>query len=190
LQIQNKVLIENLNLQIESADRILITGENGSGKSVLATNLQSKQKPNIFGEVIYGSQYSTFILDQNLKLLDNGLNALENFQNIVKTISQEEIYKYLFSLNFNLENIKIPVENLSGGEKLKLIFAIINASEFDLLVLDEPNNNLDIDSKEVLISILNEYKGTFVLISHDKSFYSSIEINKEYEISNNRMTRK
>lgn len=184
LKINGAILIKDFNFEINSEDRILITGQNGAGKSVLAKNLFYNSSPNVDGKSIYGSEYSAFLLDQNFNLLNPKLNALENFQNKVTTIPIDEMYKYLFSLNFNLDNMKIPVENLSGGEKLKLIFAILNASNFDLLILDEPTNNLDIQSKEVLIEILNEFGGSFVLISHDSSFIKSINFNKMYNIEN------
>lgn len=184
LQIEDMLLIKDINFELRSGDRILITGDNGSGKSLFSKNLYYKSSKNLKGEIIYGSEYKTFFIDQNLEMLDPEKNAIENFRSKVFSINDEDIYKFLFSLNFNLDNIKIQISKLSGGEKLKLLFAILNASQFDLLILDEPTNNLDIDSKEVLKRILNEYQGSLVLISHDKNFFESIKINKRYNIEN------
>jgi ATPase subunit of ABC transporter with duplicated ATPase domains len=212
LILNNKVLISNINLKMNFGDRIHLKGRNGSGKSLLVKSMtNSFQDKNVQTQVEgAGSQelgarlYEADLqlgglksfnenpqityLDQKYEIIDPEISLIDNVIAANPGIDYESIRKVLGNCLFYDERIinqKAGV--LSGGELARLACAIITVSDTDLLILDEPSNNLDIRTKEVLISALKNYPGAMILISHDEDFVSKVGSNKTFEIVENEL---
>lgn len=170
-----KILINDLNLKIYHGDRLAIMGDNGSGKTTLAKQLGYEQNKLIQGEIKYGEPYKTLYVDQKYDLVIPELNLIDNVNKYNPNLNIEEIRKILGNIGFiSNEQVISYARELSGGETARLAFAIATSSTADLLVLDEPTNNLDIDTMKKITDALKQYKGAMVIISHDLSFIKKI----------------
>jgi ATPase subunit of ABC transporter with duplicated ATPase domains len=119
-------------------------------------------------------------IDQDYSLIDNSLSVYEQAQQFNSGILQEhEIKIRLNRFLFTKEYWDKPCETLSGGEKMRLILCclMINSQAPDIIVLDEPTNNLDIQNIEILTAAINQYKGTLLVVSHDEYFLKQIQVN-------------
>lgn len=180
----NEMLWSNpLNFEIRSGDRIVIKGENGTGKTTLLKlifgNLEPKQ-----GYIIR-SDFQYLYIDQDYSIIDNELTVFEQLQKFNSShLSEDELrillHRYLFTYN----TWNKPCEKLSGGEKMRLVFCCMQVDNKapDMFILDEPTNNLDIQSLEIVTSTIKDYKGTLLVISHDSYFVKEIGITKEIEL--------
>lgn len=179
IKIGERILINNVNLDISYGDRITISGANGSGKTLLAKELmKSENFVNPDSKVLY--------LSQKYENLDYTKNVFENIESL--SIGYEDLRKILANYLFVTEDdLTKSANTLSGGETARLAMAKITTSEIDLLILDEPTNNLDISTIEILVEALNEYKGALLVISHNRNFLNQIGIQKEYKIENSRL---
>ncbi|MDM1044318.1 ABC-F family ATP-binding cassette domain-containing protein [Myroides sp. 1354] len=171
------------NLEIRSGERLLIEGANGRGKStllhLLAGNIQptTGQVERLTSNIVY--------LDQFYSLLDHSKTMLEQAQIFNHNVLDEASLKNtLFQYGFRPEQWSKPVAQLSGGECLRLTICCLNLSlsSIDVLLLDEPSNNLDIFGLERLYEALREYKGTIVFISHDVNLREAIQPNRVIEM--------
>jgi len=125
-------------------------------------------------------------LSQKYENIDYSKTVFENIESL--SIGYEDLRKVLANYLFMTEDdINKNAKDLSGGETARLAMAKITTSEIDLLILDEPTNNLDISTIDILIEALNEFKGALLVISHNKNFLNQIEIQKEYKIDNNNL---
>jgi len=179
---------DNINFVISGAERWGIAGTNGSGKSVLLKLILGKLRPSA-GEIKLYSRNSAF-LDQDVEILDNELSIYENLKNYSAKLSEEKIPEHELRIRlarflFRGEDAFKKVNLLSGGEKIRAGLACIMApgNSPDLLVLDEPSNNLDLKSIMELTDTLNSYKGAMLIVSHDKQFLNEIQISKQLLIS-------
>jgi len=168
-----------VDLDISYGDRITISGPNGSGKTLLAKELMKPEHfVNADSKVLY--------LSQKYENIDYSKTVFENIESL--SIGYEDLRKVLANYLFMTEDdINKNAKDLSGGETARLAMAKITTSEIDLLILDEPTNNLDISTIDILIEALNEFKGALLVISHNKNFLNQIEIQKEYKIDNNNL---
>ncbi|MDR2084434.1 MAG: ATP-binding cassette domain-containing protein [Bacteroidales bacterium] len=171
---------DRLNFQIYSGDRINISGDNGSGKSTLIKLIFGELQPTEGN--IQRNYFSKIYIDQEYSIIDNELTVYEqaekyNSQNYSEPEIKSILTHFLFTQNFWDKKCK----TLSGGEKMKLLFCCmeINNSFPDMIALDEPTNNLDINSLEIITSTLKSYSGTILIISHDEYFLDEVGINKE-----------
>ncbi|HBK32630.1 MAG TPA: ABC transporter ATP-binding protein [Porphyromonadaceae bacterium] len=174
---------ENLNFQIVSGERIAMKGRNGSGKTTLIQLITGKLEPSV-GTVYRAANQSVYI-DQEYSLLDNRLNVYEQAQRFNASMLQEhEIKTRLNRFLFTREDWEKACVVLSGGEKMRLMICClhIQSQAPDIIILDEPTNNLDIQSIEILTAALNEYEGTLIVVSHDESFLQQIHINRTIEM--------
>ncbi len=168
----------NVNIDFFGSSRVLIQGNNGTGKSSLIKMILNKLEPSI-GEV-YCATKNIAYLDQECLLLNKDLHILENFKNFAsKNLEEHEIRIKAGRFLFYKDQVFKMVSILSGGEKLRATLACILAMNQspDVFILDEPTNNLDIESMEILSHHLNEFKGTLILISHDENFLKTIDLN-------------
>jgi ATPase subunit of ABC transporter with duplicated ATPase domains len=185
LRLDHRPLIKNIQLHVSSGDRIAIAGANGCGKSSLAKAILGiKQFPGILhgGEIAIASGMKVVYLDQTYELVNRNLTVLENMQlsnpDLNYQLHRQQLGHFLF---FN-DDVYKPAEALSGGELARLAIAMISITEIDWLILDEPTNNLDLETINQIVDGLNEFQGAFWVISHDIDFLSRIGIMQAYQI--------
>lgn len=175
-----KALWKNdISFSIKAQDRIHLSGVNGVGKSTLIKLIkgQSLEGKCIGSLNIYTQNIS--YLDQNYENLNISLNVLENIKSEAK-LTEVEIRNELAFYGFTGDDVFKSISMLSGGEKLKLSLAlmIIKKDPPDLIVLDEPTNNLDLFSLELLEKAIQDYKGALLVVSHDTEFCKNINLDK------------
>jgi ATP-binding cassette subfamily F protein uup len=172
----NDPIVRDLSTRILRGDRIGIIGPNGSGKSTLLKLILGEIKPTS-GEVIRGTRLNLAYFDQHRHLLNPEKTVRENMGDsdyvMVKGRSRH-VLGYLKDFLFPPQRIDSPVKALSGGERNRLLLAKIFTQPANMMVLDEPTNDLDVDTLELLEDLLSEYKGTLLLVSHDRAFLDNI----------------
>ena len=176
---QGNLWKDNLDFQILSGERIAIKGDNGSGKTTLIKMILGEINPT-FGE-IYLSEKKTVYIDQEYYLIKNKLSVYEQAQQFnLKNREEHEVKTILARFLFFKNEWDKKCEFLSGGEKLKLLLCCLSIQNLspDMIILDEPTNNLDIQNIEILTSAINDYEGTLIVVSHDNQFLNDININK------------
>lgn len=176
----NYLWTENLNFQIVSGERIAIKGTNGSGKTTLIKVILGNLKPQI-GTVFIAENKSVYI-DQDYSLIDNNLTVYEQAQVFNTTALQEhEIKIRLNRFLFTREDWGKSCNALSGGERMRLMLCCLSIGNQspDMIILDEPTNNLDIQNIEILTNAINDYQGTLLVISHDETFLEQINIKRK-----------
>lgn len=168
----NQAIIAGFSTRILRGDRVGILGANGSGKTTLLRLLLGQLKPQQ-GEVKLGTQLQIAYFDQHRQQLDLEKSVQENIsssQMITLGNRSRHIVSYLQDFLFSPERIRSPVKALSGGERNRLLLAKLFAQPANLLVMDEPTNDLDIETLELLEEQLLNYAGTLLLVSHDRAF--------------------
>lgn len=168
---------ENLNIEILSGERISIKGLNGSGKTTLIKIILGKLEPKT--GTVYRAQNRSVYIDQDYSLIGNELKVYEQAQQFNSSgLEEHDIKMRLNRFLFSRNDWDKPCLALSGGEKMRLMLCCltINNESPDMIILDEPTNNLDIQNIEILTAAINEYQGTLIVISHDAFFLEQIEI--------------
>lgn len=167
-----------LNFQINSGERLSIKGFNGSGKTTIIKMLLGKLAPTA-GALYCAENIRSIYIDQDYSLIDEQLTVYEQVEKFNTTALQEhEVKIRLNRFLFTKEYWDKPCKALSGGEKMRLMLCCltVGSQSPDLIVLDEPTNNLDIQNLEILTAAINEYKGTLIVISHDAYFLEQIKV--------------
>lgn len=172
-----------LDIQIRSGDRIHISGNNGSGKTTLVKLLLGELEP--VAGTITRADFSYLYIDQECSVIDPGLTVFEqterfNTGNLVEHELKSILNRYLFPYGTWDKSCAC----LSGGEKIRLLFCclMIGNNTPDVFILDEPTNNLDIRSVEIITAAIKSYRGTVLLISHDHYFVKEIKINRSVKL--------
>ncbi|WP_266168353.1 ATP-binding cassette domain-containing protein [Dyella subtropica] len=172
-----RVLIEDLSTTIMRGDRVGIIGPNGAGKSTLLKIMLGDLKPQR-GEATIGTGIQIAYFDQHRVQLNDTLNALDNVaegrEYIELNGQRKHIIGYLQDFLFSPERARAPITRLSGGERNRLLLAKLFAQPSNLLVMDEPTNDLDVETLELLEELLTEYQGTLLLVSHDREFLDNV----------------
>jgi len=164
---------EPINLKVMSNEKYHLFGKNGSGKSTLMKVLLGELIP-INGIVHLNTP--VFYFDQHFSLLNGQLTMLDNIKSYCAHLNDSDSRTILAGIGFRGDKVFTQVEQLSGGEKMRLMILMMSHQyELPLLLLDEPDNHLDIGSKEVLANALNEFKGSFIIISHDEYLINAID---------------
>ena len=168
LSYSNKEIFKELNLNIQYKDRICLVGDNGVGKSTLIKEILKGNS-----SIKLGSNIKIGYIPQEIEFEDINLSVLEEtrkYFNGPEQYLRSALFKYLFAG----ENIHKKIKYLSGGEKVRLkIFCLIQNS-YNFLILDEPTNHIDIDTREMLEESLKEFTGTILFVSHDRYFINKI----------------
>jgi ATPase subunit of ABC transporter with duplicated ATPase domains len=173
----------NLSFEITSGERIALKGLNGSGKTSLINMLLGKLEPQT-GAIFRAHNKSVYI-DQDYSLIDNRLNVYEQAQQYnISLLEEHEIKIRLNRFLFTKEDWAKPCKALSGGERMRLILCCltIDNQSPDIIILDEPTNNLDIQNMKILTAAINSYHGTLLVVSHDKYFLEEVRIGRTIEL--------
>lgn len=174
---QGQHLIRDFSTRIERGDKIGIIGPNGCGKSTLIKLLLGEIEPNQ-GMIRLGTQLVVAYADQLRQQLDldKTLAQQVSFGDEHVTVAGRQVHvnRYLQDFLFTPDQIRAPVSTLSGGERNRLLLARLFTQSANLLVLDEPTNDLDVETLELLEDLLVEYQGTLLLVSHDRTFLNNV----------------
>ncbi|MEI6893992.1 MAG: ABC transporter ATP-binding protein [Colwellia sp.] len=171
-----KVVIENLNLLISRNDRLALIGANGTGKSTLI-KLIMEDLPATSGKMRSGVNLDIAYFDQHREALDLNQTVQEivgeGKQEVMVNGRSRHVLGYLQDFLFSPKRARTPVRALSGGEKNRLLLARLFLKPSNLLILDEPTNDLDIETLELLEEVVANYAGTVILVSHDRDFVNN-----------------
>ncbi len=180
---QDKPLLQNVNLQINGNDKIVLLGANGSGKSSLFKALLQNKDLITTGEITAPELSKIGYLDQHYANLAPELSAVDIIAAVAPQWTTAEIRKHLnsFLLRKN-EEVLLPCKYLSGGELVRLSLATIAANPPALLLLDEITNNLDIETKQHVLTVLNNYPGAYLLICHEQEFVKQLDLDYVYQL--------
>jgi ATP-binding cassette subfamily F protein uup len=172
-----KVILQDFSTTILRGDRVGIIGPNGAGKSTLIRTLLGKQKPDS-GRVRCGTRQQVAYFDQQRARLDPNKAVMDSVgegSRYVKVNGRDRhVAGYLRDFLFPPERLQSPVSTLSGGERNRLLLACLFARPANLLVMDEPTNDLDVETLELLEELLMDYDGTLLLVSHDRAFLDNV----------------
>ena len=172
-------VIDNLSLKILRGDKIGLIGANGAGKSTLLNMLLSDIKPDS-GSIVSGTKLKVAYFDQLRNQLDLEKTVIDNVaegrESITVNDSSRHVISYLSDFLFPAHRCRVPVKALSGGERNRLLLARLFSKPANLLVLDEPTNDLDVETLELLESLLVDFKGTLLLVSHDRAFLNNVAL--------------
>ena len=173
----NMPVVENLTTTILRGDKVGIIGPNGSGKTTLLRMLVGELEPDA-GSIRFGTNLQVAYFDQLRSRLNEEKTVAENIGDGNDTViingRPKHIIGYLQDFLFTPDRARSPVKILSGGERNRLLLARLFAKPSNVLVLDEPTNDLDIETLELLEELLLEYKGTVLLVSHDRAFLNNV----------------
>jgi ATP-binding cassette subfamily F protein uup len=170
-------VVRDLSTTVMRGDRIGLIGPNGSGKTTLLKLLLGELAPTT-GEVKIGSNIRGAYFDQYRAVLREDWNAIENVAEGRESVEingrQKHVIGYLQDFLFTPERARAPITRLSGGERNRLLLAKLFAQPSNLLVMDEPTNDLDVETLELLEEMLADYQGTLLLVSHDRDFLDNV----------------
>lgn len=169
---ESKNIFENANLQIHYGEKIALIGKNGTGKSTLLKIIMNEDC-EYTGEIKIGQSVNIGYIPQEIKFKDDNqtiLNFFEQFDNRNETEIRTSLAKYMFRGN----DVFKKVSSLSGGEKVRLILAKLLKQNINFLILDEPTNHIDIETRELLEEAIKEYSGTVLFVSHDRYFINNL----------------
>ncbi|HIQ07000.1 MAG TPA: ATP-binding cassette domain-containing protein [Thiotrichaceae bacterium] len=176
----NKPIVNNFSTTIRRGDKVAILGPNGVGKTTLLKVLLGKLEPQE-GTIELGTNIELAYFDQLREALDPELSVRENLASgsdqVTVNGQSKHVISYLQDFLFTPDRIHSPVSTLSGGEKNRLLLARLFTRPANVLVMDEPTNDLDIETLELLEELLLDYTGTLLLISHDRNFVDHIATN-------------
>ncbi len=176
-QYENKPIVKNFSTVIMRGDRIGIIGPNGVGKTTVLNLLLGELQAQS-GTVKLGTKLEIAYFDQLRNQLDEDKSIIDNIGQGREFVSingrERHVFSYLRDFLFSSERAKVSVKALSGGERNRLLLAKLFTRPANLLVLDEPTNDLDSDTLELLESLLMDYQGTLIVVSHDRAFLNNV----------------
>jgi ATP-binding cassette subfamily F protein 3 len=164
----NKAVLNNVTLMVRGGSRIGVLGVNGAGKSTLIKTLAG-ELPTLAGARRASRGLETgYFAQQQLDMLDPDSTPLRHLALLAPQVREQELRSYLGSFGFSGDTVNGQVDLMSGGEKARLALALIVWQKPNLLLLDEPSNHLDVDTREALATALAEFPGSVLLVSHDR----------------------
>ncbi len=181
----DKPIVQNFSLTVQRGDRVAFVGPNGVGKTTLIKMLLGQEEPDS-GSIKLGTNLETAIFDQTRAQLDPEMSLWDSLtgdpemrvggqaDQVMVRGTPKHVVAYLKDFLFDERQARAPVKSLSGGEKARLLLAKLMAKESNFLVLDEPTNDLDIETLDLLQELLDTYEGTVVLVSHDRDFLDRV----------------
>lgn len=181
----DNVIIRDFSLKVQRGDRIAFVGPNGAGKTTVLKLLLGEQAPDS-GTVKLGTNLDVAVFDQARAQLDPDMSLWDSLtgdpdmrvsgkaDQVMVRGSPRHVIGYIKDFLFDERQARAPVRSLSGGEKARLLLAKLMARESNLLVLDEPTNDLDVETLDLLQELLDDYDGTVLLVSHDRDFLDRV----------------
>jgi ATP-binding cassette subfamily F protein uup len=171
-------IIDHFSIRLQRGDRVGIVGPNGAGKTTLVNLLTGASAPDS-GSIRLGANLEMATLDQHRESLDPKTTLTEALtggrgDHVMVRGKPKHVVSYMKDFLFAQEQMRTPLEVLSGGERGRLMLARALAKPSNLLVLDEPTNDLDLETLDVLEEMLGDYEGTVILISHDRDFLDRV----------------
>lgn len=167
-----KVIFQKVNLSLNYGEKVALLGKNGSGKSTLIKIILNQD--NIFdGKLKLGTSIKIGYIPQNIIFEDENKTVLDYFlegNNFSETEARNKLARY----GFRNENVFKKIGKLSGGEKVRIMIIKLIQKDTNFLILDEPTNHIDIDTREILEEALEQYKGTLLFVSHDRFFINKL----------------
>ena len=179
------LILRRFSITIQRGDRVALVGPNGVGKTTLLRLLMGELHPDQ-GQIKHGTNLVPAVFDQNRTQLDPEMTLWDSLtgdpamrvsgkaDQVLVRGAPKHVVGYLKEFLFDEAQARAPVRSLSGGEKARLLLAKIMARESNLLVLDEPTNDLDVETLDLLQELLDEYQGTVILVSHDRDFLDRV----------------
>ncbi|WP_082020203.1 MULTISPECIES: ABC-F family ATP-binding cassette domain-containing protein [unclassified Leisingera] len=180
-----KEIVRDFSLKVQRGDRVAFVGPNGAGKTTLLKMLLGMENPDA-GSVKLGTNLEIALFDQTRDQLDGDSTLWENLtadpllgisgkaDQVMVRGQPKHVVGYLKEFLFDERQARAPVRSLSGGEKARLLLARLMARSSNLLVLDEPTNDLDVETLDLLQELLDNYDGTVLLVSHDRDFLDRV----------------
>ena len=174
----DRKIVEGFSIRVQRGDRIGIVGPNGAGKTTLVDMLTGANPPDT-GTIRFGANIEMATLDQHRESLDPKSTLADALtggrgDHVMVGGKPKHVVSYMKDFLFAQEQMRTPLEVLSGGERGRLMLARALAKPSNLLVLDEPTNDLDLETLDVLEEMLGDYEGTVILISHDRDFLDRV----------------
>ncbi|TKD13812.1 ATP-binding cassette domain-containing protein [Rhodobacter capsulatus] len=181
----DKAIVKGFDLRVLRGDRVAFVGPNGVGKTTLLKMLTGELAPDA-GTVTHGTNLDMAVFDQTRSTLDFSMTLWDGLVNdpemrvsgrsdqVMVRGQPKHVVAYLKDFLFDESQARAPIGSLSGGERARLLLARIMAKPSNLLVLDEPTNDLDVETLDLLQDILGEYDGTVLLVSHDRDFIDRV----------------
>ncbi len=173
----NKTVLQPFDLLVQRGDRVGLIGKNGAGKSTLIKLILGKLEPSS-GQIKLGTNIEVAYFDQMREQLDDDMTVFDSLaegRDYIEVNGKEKhVMSYLADFLFSPQRVRSPISTLSGGEKNRLLLAKLFSKQANVLVLDEPTNDLDIETLELLEELLCDYPGTVILASHDREFVDQI----------------
>jgi len=192
LSIENKRLVEGINFLIKYGERLSLAGENGSGKTMLIKAILEKagSSTELTGLDLFRSpDFSGLYISQRYDQIDREKTLLENMYlanpGIDMQVARRALGNLLFSEKYVVEKL---AKTLSGGETARLAFAMASVAPVDILILDEPTNNLDVETIGIITDALKQFTGAILVVSHDIDFLRQIGIEKSFLIKDQKFT--
>ncbi|MEQ6248221.1 ATP-binding cassette domain-containing protein [Sulfitobacter sp. HNIBRBA3233] len=181
----DKTILRDFSITVQRGDRIALVGPNGVGKTTLLNMMIGREEPDS-GTIKIGTNLELALLDQGRDQLDGNMSLWDSLtgdpemrvsgkaDQVLVRGQPKHVVGYLKEFLFDEAQARAPVRSLSGGEKARLLLAKIMARESNLLVLDEPTNDLDVETLDLLQELLDTYDGTVILVSHDRDFLDRV----------------
>lgn len=183
----DNIVLKNLSGSIRADDRIAVVGVNGNGKTTFARFLAGELKQKRGTRNVSNKLKIGFYRQDQFEELDASMTAYEHVQKYMPNALDTEIRSHLGLFGFSGDKALQKINELSGGERVRLIFATLTAERPNLLILDEPTNHLDLEMRESLVSTLTTYKGAVILITHDRNFLNRVA-NSIFIVKNHTIT--
>jgi len=181
----DKIIVRNFSLRVQRGDRLALVGPNGVGKTTLLRMLTGQEVPDS-GVIRLGTSLEMALYDQSRAQLDPAMSLWDTLTSdptmrvsgqsdqVMVRGTPRHVIGYLKDFLFDERQARAPVKSLSGGERARLLLARIMARQSNLLILDEPTNDLDVETLDLLQDLIGDYDGTVLLVSHDRDFIDRV----------------